>query len=100
MQGRRELVTVQLCILPAPGYSLNESVELRGMMIRGDIEMRVRVPWCPIWRADPNGAHMCGVLDIDRLKRHVSGAEVRLRVPAQAALKRLAAAGMKAGETR
>jgi len=43
---------------------------------------------------------MGGVSDIDRLKRHVSGAEVRLRVPAQAALKRLAAAGMKAGETR
>ena len=62
--------------------------------------MRVRVPWYPIWRADPNGARMGRVSDIGRLKRHVSGVEVRLRVPARAALKRLAAAGMKAGETR
>ena len=43
---------------------------------------------------------MGGVSDIESLKKHVAGAEVRLRVPAQAALKRLAAAGMKAGDTR
>ena len=43
---------------------------------------------------------MGGASDVELLKKYLSGTEIRLRVPAKAALKRLAAAGIKEGETR